>query len=77
MTWLPKVYQGVGGERWSKWNFASCFSRLERLGYPIFIKEYAESVGRNGISRVAFPGWKTWRKDNVQRPKIDPHVMKG
>ena len=36
MTWLPKVYQGVGGERWSIWNFASCFSRLERPGYPIF-----------------------------------------
>ena len=27
------------------------------LGYTIFIKENAESVGRNGISRVAFRGW--------------------
>ena len=73
------------------------------LGYPIFIKENAESVGRNGISRVAFRGWndlvtqflsgvreERWSKWNFgscfsrlknvkkgQRPKIDPHVMKG
>ena len=26
---------------------------------------------------VLSTAWKTWRKDNVQRPKIDPHVMKG
>ena len=54
-------------ERWSKWNFASCFSRLERLGYPIFIKEYAESVGRNGISRVAFPGRVVHGLENVEK----------
>ena len=30
-TWLPSFYQGVRGECWSKWNFASCFSRLENV----------------------------------------------
>ena len=35
-------------KRWSKWNFASCFSSLENV-----------------------------EKGDVQRPKIDSHVMKG
>ena len=41
------------------------------------LKEYVESVDRSGILRLAFRGWKTRRKDKVQRPKIDPQVMKG
>ena len=53
------------------------FSDLYKKNIYLVTQVITESVDRNGISQLAFRGWKTCRKDIVKRPKIDLQVMKG